>query len=90
MLCLDEEGCLRSVCIRVNISSAVCLRLLSFSFVAESALNLKGLFFFFKVNISTTLGTFSFQLSFTLFLVRSRAEHKIRKPPSNLLKKSFI
>lgn len=89
MLCLDEEGCLRSVCIRVNISSAVCLRLLSFTFVAESALNLK-VFFFFKVNISTTLGTFSFQPTFTLFLVRSRAEYKIRKPPSNLLKKSLI
>lgn len=85
-----REVVLRSVYIRVNISSAVCLRLLSFTFVAESALNLKGFVFFFKVNIPMTLGTFSFQLFFTLFLVRGRAEYKIRKPPSNLLKKSFI
>ena len=43
-----REVVLRSVYIRVNISSAVCLRLLSFTFVAESALNLKDFFFLSK------------------------------------------
>ena len=43
-----REVVLRSVCIRVNISSAVHLRLLSFTCVAESALNLKFFFFFLK------------------------------------------